>query len=170
MIITNLELLKKPSVDVSSEEEELDIINKLECVLKEYSYGIGLSAVQIGIYKRVAIVRTNDIKINLINSSILFSCGEITIKEGCLSLPNTEVEVKRSLDVLIKNNGFLHKEKLAVYGLVSVCAQHEIDHWDGVLITDKSITRHTRIGPNMLCLCGSKKKYKKCCGKGKNGR
>jgi peptide deformylase len=169
MIITNLELLKKPSVDVSSEEEELNIINKLECILKEYNYGIGLSAVQIGIYKRAAIIRINDIKINLVNSNILFKDGVFPSIEGCLSLPNVEVCVNRNLDILVQNNGFINNEKFAVHGLPAVCVQHEMDHWDGVLIVDKAITQHTRIGPNMLCPCGSKKKYKKCCGD-KNGK
>lgn len=168
MIITDINLLKNISSDVSSSLEELEIVNQLEIELLKSSNGIGLAAPQIGIFKRVAIIRIGNLKVNLINSKILHRSGNIVFEEGCLSLPNVNVKVNRSLDVLVQNNGFLDCQKFAAFALPAVCIQHEMDHWDGILMTDKAISSHLETGPNMPCPCGSKLKYKKCCG-GKKG-
>jgi len=51
--------------------------------------------------------------------------------------------------------------------LESVCVQHEIDHLNGVVCMDRkvntTIVKDKKIGRNEPCLCGSGKKYKKCC-------
>ncbi len=169
MIITDVTSLREVCLDAVSLEEEMDIVNKLEHELSASNAmganGIGLAAPQIGIKKRVAIIRIGESsKINLVNAKIIFRVGNVASEEGCLSVPGKTVEVARSLDILIENCGFVSAGKFSAFGLPSICIQHEMDHWDGVLMTDKAIMRHTETGPNMLCPCGSKMKYKKCCG------
>jgi len=167
MIITNASSLRAVSLEVSSLEEERKIVSLLERELEQANHlgsnGIGLAAPQIGINKRAAIVRVGRDCINLINSKILDGNNKTKVREGCLSLPGQQIEVERFLDLCVQNHSFNDNRKYAAYGLSSVCIQHEMDHWDGVLITDKAIANELNIGPNMPCPCNSGLKYKKCC-------
>lgn len=166
MIITDLTKLREKCSAVS-DGEVVDIISKLEAELQNVNkygvIGIGLAAPQIGIYKRAAIIRINEWKINLINCSIHKKYDLTPSKEGCLSVPNKTYIVDRYNEIIINDNSLGNLNNFVAFGVVSICIQHEIDHWDGVLMSDKSIPQHKNIGDNMPCPCGSKIKYKKCC-------
>ena len=107
------------------------------------SKGIGLAAVQVGILKRILVidVSTKDEKkkpLSFINPIIKKISDETSIyEEGCLSIPDTFIEIERpriceveyiDIDGKIKN--------LKCDGLLSTCIQHEINHLDGKLIID----------------------------------
>ena len=107
------------------------------------SKGIGLAAVQVGILKRILVtdVSTKDEKkkpLSFINPIIKKISDETAIyEEGCLSIPDTFIEIERpriceveyiDIDGKIKN--------LKCDGLLSTCIQHEINHLDGKLIID----------------------------------
>lgn len=108
--------------------------------------GIGLAAIQVGIFKRFFIM---DVGINegevikrnpmvIVNPVILSKEGEIVWEEGCLSCPDLIVPMTRAQKVELEyqdRNG--KKEKLTAEDLMAVCIQHEIDHLDGVLIVDQ---------------------------------
>ena len=105
--------------------------------------GIGLAAVQIGILKRILVVDVSnkDEKkqpIALINPLIKNLSKDTSIyEEGCLSIPETFIEIERpkSCEVeYIDENGV--KKNLKCNGLLSTCIQHEINHLDGKLIID----------------------------------
>ena len=107
------------------------------------SNGIGLAAVQIGILKRILVVdvSTKDEKnqpIVLINPVIKNLSDEKSIyEEGCLSIPETFVEIERpkicEVEYIDEKGS---KEILKCDGLLSTCVQHEINHLDGKLIID----------------------------------
>lgn len=164
MIVKDLDFLRQKSLPISIEEGN-DIISSLEKELQVSNEmgnsGIGLAAIQIGILKRVAIVRIGNIKINLVNSKILELYDPIDSEEGCLSLPGKNCKVKRYNQIVVKNE--FEDNKFCAYGIVAICAQHEINHFDGKIISDIEIKKEINIGPNMPCPCGSKIKYKKCC-------
>ena len=108
-----------------------------------HSKGIGLAAVQVGILKRILVidVSTKDEKKNplsFINPIIKNVSNETSVyEEGCLSIPDTFIEIERpkvceveyiDIDGKVKN--------LKCDGLLSTCIQHEINHLDGKLIID----------------------------------
>jgi len=169
MIITDISHLRDVCDPVVSAEEEKDIVEKLEQELKNSGEngfpGIGLAASQIGIKKRVAIIRVDKTNIiNIVNSSILKFDDQVVFEEGCLSLPGKTSKVNRFLNIQIQNNSFLKgSTKFAAYGLSAICIQHEMDHWEGILMLDKEISIYDNIGPNMDCPCKSGLKFKKCC-------
>ena len=108
-----------------------------------HSKGIGLAAVQVGILKRVLVVDVSnkDEKnqpITLINPVIKNLSEETsTYEEGCLSIPETFIEIERPkiCEVeYIDEKG--EKKNLKCEGLLSTCIQHEINHLDGKLIID----------------------------------
>ncbi|HUU88453.1 MAG TPA: peptide deformylase [Candidatus Glassbacteria bacterium] len=169
MIVTDIKDLKDICVPIASAEEEKEIVEQLEKELEISGNngfpGIGLAAPQIGIKKRVAIIRVDKTNtINLINSFIIRGDDTVVSEEGCLSLPGKTSKVKRFLNLQIKNNSFLNgSTKFAAYGLSAICIQHEMDHWEGILMLDKEISIYDNIGPNMSCPCKSGLKFKKCC-------
>ncbi len=107
------------------------------------SNGIGLAAVQVGILKRILVVdvSTKEEKkkpMCFINPIIRkFSDDTSIYEEGCLSIPDTFIEIERPkicevefIDIDGKINN------LKCDGLLSTCIQHEINHLDGKLIID----------------------------------
>jgi len=125
--------------------------------------GIGLAAPQIGLSKRIFICDTDyqrtkigeddpdtdeeeDLIYELknlnpriyINPKLVAHEGETTYEEGCLSLPGVFDTVKRHQVVELQYqdlNGKTHYEKID--SLHSICAQHEIDHLDGILFIER---------------------------------
>ena len=132
-IITNLKFLREKSIEVSYKEAK-KLIKDLEDTLKECHSGIGLSAIQIGILKKVGIVRIDELKVNLINPELIDKQNKFRMrKEGCLSLPSLYIDTIRYNNITVINNG---KEE-TYYGIIAVAIQHEIDHINGILITDR---------------------------------
>ena len=137
------EILKKisdPIEKIGINEKKL--INDLFDTMY-YSKGIGLAAVQVGILKRILVldVSTKDEKkepLSFINPIIKNVSNETSIyEEGCLSIPDTFIEIERPKICEIEYidiNG--KKQNLQCDGLLSTCLQHEINHLDGKLIID----------------------------------
>jgi len=135
-----LKKISKPIEKVGENEKKL--INDLFETMYN-SNGIGLAAVQVGVLRRVLVidVSNKDEKkeplcfINPIIKKV--SDDTSTYEEGCLSIPDTFIEIERpkicevdyiDIDGKIKN--------LTCNGLLSTCLQHEINHLDGKLIID----------------------------------
>ena len=126
------EILTKKSEKVENIEKVKDLIQDLKDTLLATKTGVGISAIQIGVLKKVCIIKYNGELYTLINPIITKTRGEVLFKEGCLSAPDSSVEVKRFQKVWCEytdENG--NKQELAQGGLCSVIIQHELDHFDG---------------------------------------
>lgn len=105
--------------------------------------GVGLAAVQVGVLKRVLVLdaKSGETGSELevyINPEIIASSGDLIWEEGCLSLPDFSEEVKRKEHVTVRFNdvtGAVHEKTLD--GFRAVILQHELDHLNGVLATDR---------------------------------
>ena len=137
------EILKKISEPIEKVGiNEKKLINDLFETMYN-SKGIGLAAVQVGILKRILVidVSTKDEKKNplsFINPSIKKVSDETSIyEEGCLSIPETFIEIERPKICEIEYIDIDGKKRnLRCDGLLSTCIQHEINHLDGRLIID----------------------------------
>ena len=135
-----LKKISKPVEKVSLNEKKL--INDLFETMYQ-SKGIGLAAVQVGILKRIIVmdVSTKEEKnepLSLINPTIKKVSNESSIyEEGCLSIPDTFIEIERPKICEVEYIDIDGKKKnLKCDGLLSTCLQHEINHLDGKLIID----------------------------------
>ena len=106
--------------------------------------GIGLAAVQVGVLKRILVidVSAKDEKkkpMAFINPIIKKTSNDTAIyEEGCLSIPDTYIEIERPKVCEIEYIDLDGKKKnLKCDGLLSTCLQHEINHLDGKLIIDQ---------------------------------
>jgi peptide deformylase len=140
MITQNIDTLRNPSLDFMGSAEDLKaLISLLEFELKSNpGNGVGLSAIQINIPLRVAVIRAEKTVINLINAKIIKAEQPFTFKgEGCLSFPGEFHNTTRFNIVNILNGD---GEEIKLSGFLAVVAQHEMDHWEGAIFRDKVIS------------------------------
>jgi peptide deformylase len=127
-------------VDENIKELALDMLK----TVKE-AKGIGLSANQVGVEKKLFVVDRSffstapgeDSPLIIINPVLIESHGEQTSEEGCLSIPGTYADVTRQLEVLVKGIDLDEKEiEIEAKGFLSRVLLHEIDHLNGLLFID----------------------------------
>jgi peptide deformylase len=139
-------VLKKVCVAIDADYPELKqlISNMFETMYN--ASGVGLAAPQIGLPIRLFIVDTGadekgkqGYKKVFINAEIIEETGEEwAFNEGCLSIPDVREDVMRKPNVRIKyydENWELHEDE--VTGMPARVIQHEYDHIQGTLFTDK---------------------------------
>ena len=115
-------------------QTEQDMIN-----LMKLSNGIGLAAQQVGLLKRVFVMRTRDGReFGVFNPVILEVNNEKELgEEGCLSFPDVWLKVERSKSLIAKYLDNTGQERIIqLEGLDARCFLHELDHLDGICFTD----------------------------------
>lgn len=119
-----------------------ELIDDMLDTLEDSENGIGLSAVQIGVLRRIFVIDMKDGSgaTVFVNPRILETKGAKVGEEGCLSIAGRSGFVERPTKVTIEafdRAGTLFQMKCK--GLYAVCVCHEYDHLDGVLFIDKMI-------------------------------
>ena len=137
MIVTDITQLKQISIEVKPEEIK-GIIKQLEDNLKGLR-GIGLTAIQIGIPKRVSIIRiSGKDPMDLYNAKITEKTDPIKFKELCLSIPGLSIETRRYNNITFENgDGQIYSAN----GIEAIVVQHEIDHMNGKTMLDRKWRR-----------------------------
>lgn len=139
----NDEILKKKSKEVDVIDDRIrELIEDMVDTMHKYD-GVGLAAVQVGILKRILVIDIYDENtpiVKLINPVIIKTKGTQEVDEGCLSFPNKYAKVIRPNEVTVEGlneNG----EKVVVKGkgLLAQALAHEVDHLNGIVLTDVMI-------------------------------
>lgn len=129
-------LRKKAEVVARVGKAEKDLLSRMAETMY-INQGVGLAAVQVGVGKQLAVIDIGEGLIKLVNPVIIKKEGRVTEEEGCLSVPDVRVKVKRAKSVMVN---FLNEEaqamQLRATGLLARAVQHEIDHLSGTLIID----------------------------------
>lgn len=137
------DILRKKSEEVTKITQEIkNIFQDMEDTLQAEE-GVGIAAVQIGILKRMILCKHQGKTYKMINPVILKRMGRYIEEEGCLSVKEKEYEyeigkVERSLVVEVEyqdEEGI--KQHKIVDGYLARIIQHEVDHLDGIVYTDK---------------------------------
>lgn len=149
-------ILRKVGVDITANYPNLKelIANMFETM--EASHGVGLAAPQIGLSIRLFVIDASpfadddelspkeqdflkNFRKTFINAQIIEETGEKwNFNEGCLSIPGVREDVSRHKQLTIKylDENFVPQE-LTIDGLAARIIQHEYDHIEGILFTDK---------------------------------
>ena len=133
------EILRKKSKIVENIDDRIrELLDDMVETMHEYN-GVGLSAVQVGILKRLVVIDLYDGKepLKLVNPEIVKQKGTQEVEEGCLSFPNQFAKVIRPMEVTVKaqdENG----KNITIKGkeLLAQALAHEIDHLNGNLFVD----------------------------------
>ena len=142
-------VLRKEAEDITPDYPELKSLVQNMFETNERADGVGLAAPQIGLPIRVVIVDLRplaedmpeyaDFKRAYINGYIVEEEGEtILMDEGCLSLPGIHEKVPRAEKVRIQyvDEDFVEHDEW-VEGFLARVIQHEFDHLDGKVFTDR---------------------------------
>ena len=142
-------VLRKVATDITPDYQGLKelIANMYESMYK--SEGIGIAAPQVGLSIRLFVIdatplaedypEVKDFKRVFINAHITRR-GDATMEtvEGCLSLPGISEPVKRPTEIEIEydDENFNHHKEV-IKGYAAIVVQHEYDHLDGFVFTDR---------------------------------
>ena len=150
-----LEVLQFPDPRLREQASELttegvtDELRELARNMAETMYdepGIGLSATQVGVAKRLFVMDLDwtgedgeKKPRTLINPEILEREGRsISESEGCLSVPDFKSDVERDSRIVVRARGLdWEPVEFEAIELESYCIQHELDHLDGILFIDR---------------------------------
>ena len=149
-------VLRKVATDISPGYPNLNTLIANMYDTMNYAYGVGLAAPQIGLPIRLFVVDTapfaddddlteeertflSNFKKTFINAKITEETGDKWLfNEGCLSIPGVREDVSRQKQITIE---FLDEQftpqRLTLTGLAARVVQHEYDHIEGILFTDK---------------------------------
>ncbi|PIR85393.1 peptide deformylase [Candidatus Kaiserbacteria bacterium CG10_big_fil_rev_8_21_14_0_10_45_20] len=148
-------VLRKKAVEVASEEfgtEALQtLVQDMSDTLRSTKYGVAIAAPQIGISKRIFVVRgnvlankdrsdTSDDDVAFINPTLIRrSKKQERFDEGCLSVPHKFGTVVRSEKAVVRAYTASGDEfEMSGEDLLAEIFQHEIDHLEGVLFIDSA--------------------------------
>ncbi len=139
-------VLRCPSKKADFQSDDLkDIVKRMWETLEDVR-GLGLAGPQIGVLKRIFVYDLGEGREVMINPEIVWQSEEtVEDTEGCLSIPGSEMKVKRAAKVRIKGLGLDAKEReIEAEGLTARVFQHEMDHLNGVLIIDRTSDEERR--------------------------
>lgn len=151
-------LLRKKSENIKKIDKEiLSLIKQLTetATKKEGTKGVGLSAVQVGIPKRIFIAYSDKSRkfLAFINPKIVWYSKRKMLGiphknklEGCLSVPNIWGLVKRHQVIKMRYqtpSGQIITRKFK--GFMGIVCQHEYDHLEGILFTDRILEQKGKV-------------------------
>jgi peptide deformylase len=114
-----------------------DVLDEMHALMRAHN-GIGLAAPQAGITRRVFVAEIEGRRICLANPVIMDCSGRDEMVEGCLSLPGVSVRLERDLEIEVRGYSARgRRSSHRIHGLWARVIQHEIDHLNGVLISDR---------------------------------
>lgn len=135
--------------DLTQKEELKQLIDNLIETM-HHADGCGLAAPQVGLSTRVVVVDGNDLADRfpelkgfhreMINPVYTFKSEETSeYSEGCLSIPNVDADIVRPKVIKVRYfNADLQEVEEEFDDFASRMVQHELDHLDGVVFTDRA--------------------------------
>jgi len=135
-------ILRKKCSPVTDLEKIEELISDMFDTMYEEN-GLGLAANQVGVDLNLFIIDISSVEDDekthaFINGEIIGSSGESWFEEGCLSIPDVRLNIKRPDTIQFKFQDVSRKEHLEEFdGLMARAIQHEVDHLNGVFIVDR---------------------------------
>lgn len=162
-------VLRKECEEISSDYPQLkELINNMYDTM-DHAYGVGLAAPQVGLAIRLFVVDTKpfsededlseeeraflaDFSCTFINAKIIKEEGEEwAFNEGCLSIPGVREDVYRKPNITIEYyDESFEKQVKEFSGYAARVIQHEYDHIEGILFTDKISTLKKKLNAKRL--------------------
>ena len=133
-------VLKSRATPGKDFDESLKRLSQEMMRIMRENEGVGLAANQIGRLQRIFVAAYEDEEFAIVNPVVEWSSeNKEKNTEGCLSLPEIQVEVERPYAVTVSGKDTSGAPvRIRAEGLLARIFQHEIDHLDGVLILDRT--------------------------------
>ncbi|MEA3322603.1 MAG: peptide deformylase [Patescibacteria group bacterium] len=123
--------------DVTAVEVQTLIDKMFDAMSKEK--GVGLAAPQVNVSQQIAIIDADGEQFVLINPEITQHSDDLVLfTEGCLSVPDKELPIIRHKKITVQYTDRVGKScTLKAHDFLAIVCQHEIDHLNGILMTDR---------------------------------
>jgi peptide deformylase len=141
-------VLRRKAHKITNFDKDLQVLIDDMFETMRQAPGVGLAAPQVGISERLVVIEYGDEDdetvpkklVVLINPEIIETSEEMVVGvEACLSIPRMAGEVERHRRIVVKGYNRQGKAvKIKVGGWMARIFQHEIDHLEGVLFTDRA--------------------------------
>jgi peptide deformylase len=134
MKLSKTTLYKRAEPFIDDATLRLEIANDMVALMRQ-EYGVGLSATQCGLRKRLFVMEINNKVRHCFNPEILDDTqgNMVSMDEGCLSFPGQKVTLVRPSEIQVKYENHLGQViEETLTGLESRCFQHELDHLNGI--------------------------------------
>ena len=115
-------------------------LDMLHTLLQSKDGGVGLSAPQVGISVRLVVMAIPGKRPEILFNPVVANRSKsvLTKQEGCLSFPGKVRNITRSKWVSVKYTDLSGRPvRRKYFGLEAVCVQHELDHLEGKLFTER---------------------------------
>jgi len=145
------DVLRRKARPVTRFDDQLQTLIDDMVETMRFAPGVGLAAPQVNASQRVIVVEYTENREGdenkppklyvMVNPQITRASTEVEVsEEGCLSVPGLAGEVERPLTVTVKGlNRHGQPMRLKPSGWLARIFQHEIDHLDGILFTDRAM-------------------------------
>lgn len=134
------DVLRERAVPIERFDELLaDLIEKMFETMK-LGRGVGLAAPQVGLSHRLFVMQVDGDKQRVfVNPEIIETSVELdSFEEGCLSIPGVYADLDRPAEIRVQAMNELGRRfTLGAAGFTARVIQHELDHLNGVLFTDR---------------------------------
>lgn len=134
------EVLRQKALPIERFDEELASLVETMFETMKQGKGVGLAATQVGLTHRLFVVHIDGDKPRVfINPEIMETSIDLSsFEEGCLSIPGVYAELDRPAEIGIQAmNERGRRFSIGATGFLARVIQHELDHLDGVLFTDR---------------------------------
>lgn len=137
-------VLKQISESIQAVDSQFRrLIDDLVETMYAYSGGIGISAPQVGVLKRLIVIDVSKKipgkeRLIMINPVVIAESDYKISREGCMSIPDFTANVRRAQQIAVSWRDIeMNERRSESCGLEAICIQHEIDHLDGKLFLDR---------------------------------
>ncbi|MCF6178123.1 MAG: peptide deformylase [Geopsychrobacter sp.] len=142
-------LLKEVCAAIGLWDDSVDtLLADLVATMVDAGHSVGVAAPQIGDTRRAVVVDVSKSKLGkkqenhgllqMINPQIIEREGQVTVREGCMSVPDYTGNVLRAEHIVMQ---FLDQDQqlqvIKSQGFEAIAIQHELDHLDGYLFLDR---------------------------------
>lgn len=134
------DVLRGQAAPIEKFDEELAAFVEKMFVTMKQGKGVGLAAPQVGVSQRLFVIQVDGDKPRVfINPEIVETSVELAgYEEGCLSIPGVYADLDRPAEVRVQAwNERGRRFVLGAEGFLARVVQHELDHLNGVLFTDR---------------------------------
>jgi peptide deformylase len=133
--------LRRKCAPVQTFDDRLAALAGQMLMLMKSSHGVGLAGPQVGVCERIFVCnptgQPDDDRV-YINPELTDLTGSVEAEEGCLSIPEVRVMVRRARQCTLRATDLAGRPiQLTGEDLIARIWQHEIDHLDGRLIIDR---------------------------------
>lgn len=144
-------LEQKCDMVINFDVELGETLDEMKKVMEAHN-GIGLAANQVGLTKRIIIIKTSKGETyEFINPVIIEMDGMITMQEGCLSAKSIYLNITRPSDVLLQYQDRTGEiKKIMAQGIEARTILHECEHLDGKFYFSKVNRQERKIAKAKL--------------------